>query len=182
MKFLLLKVNLDTSAADKSMDYPDGLAGRFRELQSKGAGVDIKNHALRQGDNQAEHLHYVEDELAEELAEDPRIEILTLREAREWCRVNDADFCREDQEEVRDQSRIDAVRAKAALIQAEKALGNEPEDILTAEDRAALDPDDPTPGHNRRDLGLEKFGEDQFTPSQDRAEEIEKARKKSRHS
>lgn len=136
MQYLVVTIRRETDLRRPRMRYP--AIYDASDVDSQKRGPIIYEGALALGENTEECLMFVSDRLANAYKTDADMRMLTEVEADTWLAAA-RNLARIPEEQVTDANRLVAIQAKVAAGVA-----------LTAEDNAALNPDDPIAGINRR--------------------------------
>lgn len=144
MKYILVTMKLQNVAGHR-MGYPGVYNAAEVELNKK--GPIIYEGAFSRGENTEQCLMYVQDALADKYVarSGGLIKVVTDVEADAWLAVNKQETAK-PVEEITDQGRLIAIQAKTAAGQ-----------VLSQEDKEAVDPDNLTKGINKRKTTVAEF-------------------------
>lgn len=139
MKYVKVTIRKETDRARPRMQYP--ALYNAVDVDASRRGPLVYNQGIGKGGNIEEMMIFVEDNIADLYNTDGDMAIQTEAQVDIWLLTVER-VQQQSTERVTDPDRMLAIQAKVA------AIGNRT--TITAEDLAALDPDNPILGINRR--------------------------------
>ena len=136
MKFIIVTIHRGTDPNKAAMQYPTSYNAQEVELNKR--GPILYEGGLSRGEDTEECLLYVTDALATKYSSvEARIKIVSDLETNAWLAANQ-NLQNQPEERITDSNRLELIKIKLLAGQ-----------VLTTEDNAVLDPDNPIRGVNR---------------------------------